>query len=211
LSADNLGILAGLRNAVGDPPDGAPQSTAVTLRPYQAEAIESTREAYRNGALAPLLVLPTGGGKTVVFSAIAASAVVRGRRVLVLAHRRELIRQASQKLAAAGVPHGVIAPGHEATDDLVQVASVQTLARRLGDPRYAAFEQDAEEIRTVEGDLQEVTAEQKAQIQAERFRLLPLRRLLEEAQSESDLRAIAAARGYKRGWVQHVLRERASA
>jgi len=110
----------------------------IPLRDYQARAVEAVRDAYRSGARAPLLVAPTGAGKTVMFSHVADSAVRRGKRVLILVHRRELIRQASQKLTASGVPHGVIAPGHTATREPVQVASVQTLARRLGDPRYAA-------------------------------------------------------------------------
>jgi superfamily II DNA or RNA helicase len=70
-------------------------------------------------------------GKTVCFAAITAGAVERGRRVLILVHRRELIRQASAKLTWAGVEHGVIAAGFEPSDHPVQVASVQTLARRL--------------------------------------------------------------------------------
>jgi len=85
----------------------------------------------RNGARAPLLVLPTGGGKTIIFSAIAHSAASRGRRVLILVHRRELIHQTSSKLAWVGLEHGIIAAGMPATDAPVQVASVQTLARRL--------------------------------------------------------------------------------
>jgi DNA repair protein RadD len=107
------------------------------LRAYQAEAVEQLRDAYRHGARAPLLVLPTGGGKTVVFSHIAAAAVAKGRSVLVLVHRRELIRQAAEKLTTAGVAHGIIAPGYAATADAVQVASVQTLARRLEGMRQA--------------------------------------------------------------------------
>jgi superfamily II DNA or RNA helicase len=103
----------------------------LTLRDYQSRAIHDLRTAYRSGARAPLLVLPTGGGKTVVFAAITAGAVERGRRVLILVHRRELIRQASAKLTWAGVEHGVIAAGFEPSDHPVQVASVQTLARRL--------------------------------------------------------------------------------
>lgn len=103
----------------------------VTLRPYQVEAVEAVRNAYRGGARAPLLVAPTGAGKTVMFSFVAQEAAARGKRALILAHRRELIRQASQKLYAAGVQHGIIAPGHTPTRDLVQVASVQTLGRRL--------------------------------------------------------------------------------
>ncbi len=67
-----------------------------------------------------------GGGKTIVFTAITASAHSRGKRVLVAAHSRELIRQASAKLTAAGVPHGIIAPGHAETADQVQVGSIQT-------------------------------------------------------------------------------------
>jgi superfamily II DNA or RNA helicase len=108
----------------------------VALRDYQARAVEAVRDAYRAGARAPLLVLPTGGGKTVVFSHIGAAAAARGKRVLVLAHRKELIRQASAKLCDVGVQHGIIAPGFTPTRDMMQVASVQTLAGRLGDPRY---------------------------------------------------------------------------
>ena len=101
------------------------------LRPYQQQAITDLRLALRSGARAPLLVGATGMGKTVIFSAITAGAVERGRRVLILVHRRELIRQASAKLAQAGVSHGIVAAGFEPSDHPVQVASVQTLARRL--------------------------------------------------------------------------------
>jgi DNA repair protein RadD len=104
---------------------------SLTLRDYQQRAIDDLRSAYRQGARAPLLVAPCGMGKTVVFAAITAGAVARGRRVLILVHRRELIRQASAKLTWAGVQHGVIAAGFPASDQLVQVASVQTLVRRL--------------------------------------------------------------------------------
>jgi superfamily II DNA or RNA helicase len=101
------------------------------LRPYQHRAIDDLRNAYRSGARAPLLVAPTGAGKTVILAAITASATARGRKVLILVHRRELIHQASSKLAAAGVEHGIIAAGVQRADAPVQVASVQTLVRRL--------------------------------------------------------------------------------
>ncbi len=101
------------------------------LRPYQHRAIEDLRNAYRSGARAPLLVAPTGAGKTVILAAITASATERGRKVLILVHRRELIHQASSKLTAAGVEHGIIAAGVQRADASVQVASVQTLTRRL--------------------------------------------------------------------------------
>lgn len=103
----------------------------IKLRDYQQTAIEGVREAFRAGHRAPLLVAPTGAGKTVMFGFVASETAKRGRRVLILAHRRELIRQASRKLTETGVAHGIIAPGNTPTRDLVQVASVQTLGRRL--------------------------------------------------------------------------------
>jgi superfamily II DNA or RNA helicase len=103
----------------------------LTLRTYQARAIEELRRVYRNGATAPLLVMPTGAGKTVVFAEIVRNAAERGRRVLILVHRRELVRQASNKLTAAAVEHGIIAAGNRSTLSNVQVASVQTLVRHL--------------------------------------------------------------------------------
>ena len=101
------------------------------LRGYQQQAIDDLRAAYRAGARAPLLCLATGGGKTIIFSAIAQSAVARGHKVLILVHRRELLHQASRKLTAIGVDHGLIAAGLPMTDQPVQVASVQTLVRRI--------------------------------------------------------------------------------
>jgi len=104
----------------------------MNLRPYQLQAIQQIREAYQQRHRAVLFVLPTGGGKTVVFSHIAEQAAAKGSRIGVLVHRQELLRQASASLASLDVPHGLIAANRSM--DLsrpVQVASVQTLARRL--------------------------------------------------------------------------------
>jgi DNA repair protein RadD len=104
----------------------------LTLRHYQQDAVNGIRESFMKGCRAPLLVLPTGGGKTVVFSYIAASTSARGKRVLILVHRVELLRQTSSKLTEAGVYHGLISPKY--TPNLqapVQVASVQTVIKRL--------------------------------------------------------------------------------
>lgn len=103
----------------------------ISLRPYQQSAIDQVRDAFRAGHRAPLLVAATGAGKTVMFGAITQSAADRGKSVMVIAHRRELIRQASRKLAETGVEHGIIAPGFTPTRHPVQVASVQTLGRRI--------------------------------------------------------------------------------
>lgn len=104
---------------------------ALTLRNYQERAVHDLRNSYRKGFRAPLFVLPTGGGKTCIAAEILRSLTERGRMGLMLVHRRELIHQTSAKLALAGVEHGIIASGIDGADAPVQVASVQTLIRRL--------------------------------------------------------------------------------
>jgi len=103
----------------------------IQLRDYQARAVHELRHAFREGARSPLFTLATGGGKTFVFSYIAQQAAQRGGHVLILVHRQELLMQASRSLDVLDVAHGLIAPGHSSTLDNVQVASVQTLVRRL--------------------------------------------------------------------------------
>ena len=100
------------------------------LRPYQAQAVSELRDALGT-ARSALLVMPTGAGKTVVFTEIARLATLKNKTVFILVHRRELIKQASDKLKAAGVEHGIISAGFKRSDSLVQVCSVQTLVRRL--------------------------------------------------------------------------------
>ena len=68
------------------------------LRNYQKEAVNSILEEWDEGRQKTLLVLPTGCGKTVVFAKVAEELVRRGNRVLILAHRGELLDQASDKI-----------------------------------------------------------------------------------------------------------------
>lgn len=68
------------------------------LRPYQEEARQKVQEEWEEGKKRTLLVLPTGTGKTIVFSKIIEDRVRKGERVLVIAHRGELLEQASDKL-----------------------------------------------------------------------------------------------------------------
>ncbi len=106
-----------------------------TLRPYQAEALDGLRASLRSGHKRIVLVAPTGSGKTTIAAAVIGSAVSRGRRVLFLAHRDELITQCSQRLTEHGLPHGLIKAGFDGTDHWpIQVASIQTLVRRAGPP-----------------------------------------------------------------------------
>lgn len=69
------------------------------LRPYQQEAEDAVFTEWKNGIKKTLLVLPTGCGKTIVFAKIAEECVREGKRVLILAHRGELLEQAADKIA----------------------------------------------------------------------------------------------------------------
>ena len=106
------------------------------LRKYQTDTISKTADSFRQRKIAPLIVLPTGAGKTVIFSEIAKRAVQKNNNVLILVHRRELIKQASKKLADIQVPHGIIAAGFKPSSHPIQVASVQTIVRRLHKINY---------------------------------------------------------------------------
>ncbi len=106
--------------------------TAFAPRPYQREAIEAVRVGYQErGISRPLIVLPTGGGKTVVFSHLIKRRRQRGR-ALVIAHREELLMQAKEKIETV-VPDltvGIVKAEKDQHRDVdVIVASVQTLAR----------------------------------------------------------------------------------
>jgi DNA repair protein RadD len=94
-------------------------------RDYQLQAVEGCRTAYRRGARAVLLVVPTGGGKTVIGSLVVEGALARGRRVLWLAGRRELVDQAAARLPGHV---GVVMAGRQRDLDApVQVASLDTV------------------------------------------------------------------------------------
>jgi DNA repair protein RadD len=119
-----------------------PQTQPIVLRPYQEDAVDRIRAAFRHHfhehrhnpnrkRLRVLFVLSTGGGKTVIFAFIVYAASDKGLRVVVIAHRREIIEQISQALDRMGIQHGLVAPGKTPTDDLVQVGMVQTLAKRI--------------------------------------------------------------------------------
>jgi superfamily II DNA or RNA helicase len=102
------------------------------LFPYQQDLVNNIREQYIQGSKSVLAVLPTGGGKTIVFSQVTQTAQSRGKCVWILVHRIELLRQTSDKLNQFGVEHGLINPRFSPKYyESVQVASVQTLVNRL--------------------------------------------------------------------------------
>jgi len=103
-------------------------SNQIALRPYQIQAHEAIVSGFENYNK-QLLVMPTGGGKTIQFAALAQH--YRPRRTLVLAHREELITQAVDKIhKATGLVAEVEMADYRASLDApVVVASVQTLMR----------------------------------------------------------------------------------
>lgn len=111
------------------------------LRPYQKEAKESIFTEWEKGIQKTLLVLPTGCGKTIVFAKVAEECVKQGDRVLILAHRGELLQQASDKIAkATGLGCSV-----EKADETclgswfrITVGSVQSLMRETRLKRFPA-------------------------------------------------------------------------
>jgi Rad3-related DNA helicase len=97
-------------------------------RPYQLKIINDARGAIAAGHRRVCIVAPTGSGKTIVAALIIGGAAEKGRSALLLAHRRELIRQSSAKLHEAGVDHGIWLPGYTPRPgEPVQVASIPTL------------------------------------------------------------------------------------
>lgn len=103
----------------------------LSLRPYQTKAFDDVRAAYRRGIRRICLVQPTGTGKTVTGCAITQAALLKDSHALWVAHRTELIEQASEKMDDAQLDHGIIMGQHWRTKpSQVQIASVATLARR---------------------------------------------------------------------------------
>src|SRR5699024_11080337 len=112
------------------------------LRKYQQEARESIQDEWKSGVKNTLLVLPTGTGKTIVFSKVIEDRVKQGERVLVLAHRGELLDQAADKLEqATGLKCATEKAEQTALGSWyrVVVGSVQTMMR---DKRLEQFDKD---------------------------------------------------------------------
>ena len=102
------------------------------LRPYQGEAVAAIEDEWGKGVKRTLLVLPTGTGKTICFAKVTEDCVRMGDRVLILAHRGELLDQARDKIAkATGLGCSIEKAEESCLDSFfrVTVGSVQTLMR----------------------------------------------------------------------------------
>lgn len=136
----------------------APPSSGITPRPYQVEGIAAARQLLAE-VKRVLLVLATGGGKTIIAVLVALGALKKGKRVLFIGPRREIVGQAFWKLVEAGIPemdcgvimgngiipHAVTREPYHARRPMapVQVASIQTLTNRRLPPADVVFVDEA--------------------------------------------------------------------
>jgi len=102
------------------------------LRDYQNEALERARCSMRKGKMRPLLMAPTGAGKTAIAVELIRSALAKYKRVVFTVDRIQLIDQTAQVFEAAGLEFGVIQGDHKKVKpwEPLQLASVQTLTKR---------------------------------------------------------------------------------
>jgi DNA repair protein RadD len=107
------------------------------LRPYQIDLVNRARANFVRGLKSQIIQLSTGGGKTLLTASMIKSSLAKGKSALFIVHRRELVDQSAAAFTAQGIPHGIIASGYlENYNHKVQIASIQTLTRRLTRLRY---------------------------------------------------------------------------
>lgn len=120
---------------LAETPDGA---SRVALRDYQKDCVDAILASWKRGVKAPLVVLPTGAGKTVIAASVMERAYLSERRSLFIAHRKELLDQTAQKIQIASSQTsppsvGVVQASRNQLGRDITVASMQTLsgAKRL--------------------------------------------------------------------------------
>lgn len=102
------------------------------LREYQKRAIAEARQLIAQGKKSIMIQAPTGAGKGVILSHIIHSATLKGRSVLFLVHRGEILKQISAYMNHFEIEHGIIKAGEDYNYSLpVQLASFQTIIRRM--------------------------------------------------------------------------------
>lgn len=107
---------------------------SIKLRPYQQKFIDDIRNEFRHGYRRVVGVAPCGAGKTIMTGWMIRESAWKGKRSIFFVHRHELIEQTAKTFNDLEIPHGIIAAGHDMNLNLpVQIASVQTLVRRLKD------------------------------------------------------------------------------
>lgn len=108
----------------------------ITLRPYQQNFIDAVRNQFLQGNKRVVGVAPCGAGKTIMTGWMIREALKRGKRSIFFVHRKELIAQTANTFLNLDIPFGIISAGAKMNiNQPVQIASVQTLARRIVDKK----------------------------------------------------------------------------
>lgn len=113
--------------------DSKSSQSTMALRPYQLNAVKAVHKEWDSGNKNTLVVMPTGTGKTIVFSQIVKDQVAKGEKVLILAHREELLKQAAGKLKASSGMESALEKAANTSIGSgldVVVGSVQTLRQK---------------------------------------------------------------------------------
>jgi DNA repair protein RadD len=102
------------------------------LRDYQTLGLDQIRAEFKKGIKKVLLKLPTGGGKTVIFSEVLKTTAYNGHRAMMVVRGRKLVDQASSRLSREGVHHGVLMSNHWNYRPAapIQICSIDTLMSR---------------------------------------------------------------------------------
>lgn len=103
-----------------------------TLRPYQSRSIQDLRDGIKSGYRAQILMIPTGGGKTLCAASLLDAVKEKGSRAAFVVDRVSLVDQTSAVFDTYGIPHGVMQGSHWRCRpyEPIQICSAQTLARR---------------------------------------------------------------------------------
>lgn len=105
----------------------------IKLRDYQTQLINDIGYEYTHGKRRVCAVAPCGAGKTITTGWMASATSANNKRVLFMVHRKELIEQTSETFTALNIKHGIISSSSpKFYDRPVQIASVQTLVKRIG-------------------------------------------------------------------------------
>lgn len=116
----------------------------VVLRAYQERDVTSIRSAFKR-TRSCIWRSPTGSGKSTASAFVLGESASRGMTGWFLTHRKELVSQASRTFNVAGIPHGIIASGFTPNlRETIQIASVQTVAKRIGrlpSPRFIVMDE----------------------------------------------------------------------
>jgi len=104
---------------------------SIDLRPYQSDLVDNTRLSLARGNRRVVVYLPTGAGKTRTAAAIIGMALAKGRKVVFVANRKQLVLQTSAVLHGLGIKHGILqADNTRSLDARVLVASIDTVHLR---------------------------------------------------------------------------------